>query len=597
LRTMRDGRGRPARRSLRWSAVVAAAALWLGAVRAGDAAAPAGNSAAPATTESTAGAADRPVRLFLAGPAPAETLIVLDLSAFPPDLARMFVSLQGIVNQGRPRLYLLTGGFDRMWAEWLVTRGDTHRLVVREPVQAFELIREFRSELQGQVVIDPALPATINVATMLSGLDRLLITHPRFAALYAERYHLPIVVDLRGRFRSSAEAYRWAWEELWPRLNHHALAILHPDISHLRDVLIQQKIFVWWQSGLVDGREPGNNMMPELEVTHAILRGAPVNIPVLGYPWHGDGVGLGEGPGVTLFSRYGKFLIPTDWAANLSVHSRARPPAGPLNPPPSPAGAAATLDETKAYISLIVSDGDNLQAWLNYFPRYWQARGTVPVGWTIGPAALDLMPDVIDYLRQHRTDGDYFLAAVSGIGYAYLDHYGEALADPDGALDGFFSLTASYMERLGLNMIWPMVSGGPVPRPLLVRYAEGIPFLSALFPDYGQKVPSYRAAHSLLQIGGRRVAVFHALGSGQARTGAELQRLLAAAPRPAFAHAFVLNWNHPDTAELARAVAAVGDDAVALRPDALVALYTAWAAGPDAPAESEAAAEGDAPPG
>ncbi|HEX6970944.1 MAG TPA: GxGYxYP domain-containing protein, partial [Limnochordia bacterium] len=105
---MRDGRGRPARRSLRWSAVVAAAALWLGAVPTGDAAVPVGIRAAQATAESAAGAADHSVRLFPAGPAPAETLIVLDLSAFPPDLARMFVSLQGIVNQGRPRLYLLT---------------------------------------------------------------------------------------------------------------------------------------------------------------------------------------------------------------------------------------------------------------------------------------------------------------------------------------------------------------------------------------------------------------------------------------------------------------------------------------------------------
>ncbi len=275
------------------------------------------------------------VGLFPKGAPPAPTLIVVDLRAFPEELglATTMTSLQGIVNQTQPRLFLVRNEFDEMWVEWLRERGDVENLERKDAVGSLDLIRQFRAELEGQVVVDPDLPATINVATMLAATDRLLITYPRVAASFAQRYNLPIVVDLRGRFNSSAEAYRWAWENLWPRLGHHALAMLHPSVSPLRDFLIQQKIFVWWQSGSLDGVEPGNSPMAEWPVTTRVLAESPPHIPVLGYPWRGDGVGPGETLGVEVFSRYAKFLVPTDLAGNLSVHASTRPFTGPSTPP------------------------------------------------------------------------------------------------------------------------------------------------------------------------------------------------------------------------------------------------------------------------
>ncbi len=525
---------------------------------------PTGNAAVPEAAN-----------LFIKGAPPADTLIVVDTAHFPPNLALTMTSLQGIVNQRQARIYMQSGSYDAHWAEWMIERGDVRDLRRLSSIDALQLIDEFRDELVGQVVVDPAVPATINVATMLSGLDQLLITYPNYADHYAERYGLPIVEDLRGRFTSNADAYRWAKDVLWPRLERHALAMLHPSINALRDFLIQQKIFVWWQGGTADAGSL-TDRFAELKVTYEVLKDAPTNIPVLGYPWAGEGIGPGEHGGVSLFSQHGKFLLPSDLASNLSVHVNTRPVApGVLHNPQDQPDLAVPVDadSDKAYISVIMSDGDNIQALLNYFPRYFdhQAQRTAPIGWSISPAALDLIPDVVDYYAAARLPGDYFVAAVSGIGYVYLNQYGKETADAGAALDGFLTLTRDYMEQMGLTVIWPMVPEGAMKEETLRLYAEKIEFLTALFPDYGQKVRGYDEANRVLSIAGRDVPVFHAMG-GATPFASSIRSALKDAPRPAFAHAFALNWN-VQPKDIATLESTLGEGFVVVSPAELARLY------------------------
>lgn len=516
---------------------------------------------------------DGPPGLFIKIAPPARQLIAAEVSGLPADRTLTLTSLQGIVNQTEPRIFLVEGGFARLWLDWLVTRGDIDGVRYVPAAQPEALIEEFKDELRGQVVVDPRVPATLNLATMIAALDRLLITYPDYAEHYAERYGLPIVTDLRGLFNRNGEAYRWALDNLWARLNHHALALLHPDVPHPRDFIIQQKIWVWWQGGTADSGGLANRLA-ELTVTYDVLKAAPVNIPVLGYPWKGEGVGLGEHGGVDLLSRYGKFLVPSDLARNLSVHANTRPPAraalqneAPDSPSPS------EPDPDKVYLTVIVSDGDNVQALLNYFPRYFEEPEgrTAPVAWTISPAAWDLIPDVVDYYAARRLPGDAFIAAVSGIGYVYLDRYGADLPNKDEAVRGFLQLTSDYMDRMGLTMLWPMVPEGPVPQSVLALYAAEIENLQALFPDYGQKVPTYAQATYTLEARGRTVPVFHAMG-GETPLARSIQTALADAPRPAFVHVFALNWN-VSPGDLAALDAQLGDGYVIVSPEQLVALF------------------------
>ena len=84
----------------------------------------------------------------------------------------------------------------------------------------------------------------------------------------------------------------------------------------------------------------------------------PVNIPVMSYPWAAKDVGIGEGPGVTLFAEFGKYLVGSIDCSNLSVHSGIRVPQFRQKPMPR----LPAEDRSKVYVSFVISDGDDCRS-------------------------------------------------------------------------------------------------------------------------------------------------------------------------------------------------------------------------------------------
>ena len=507
--------------------------------------------------------------LFPRSRAPAPTLLVADLRHYPLEWQMTLVSLQGLVNRRRPQIYLLLNPTDEWWLEMMKKRGWIE--ATQEVTDPKELISRYRSMVRGLIVTDPKLPATKNIATMLSGVENALIASPSIA----RQLDLPIVADLRGRWKRNVDAYRWAFEKLWAQLNHHVIACLYPYHVWLRDYLVQHRIFVFWISGRVDGVEPYASPDEEVRLMERLLAQMPVNIPVMGYPWAGKDVGIGEGPGVTLFSEFAKFLVGSITCSNLSVHSGIpikvlRPPSPPPPPP---------LERDKVYFTFIISDGDNLPVLtVHNFPQLWRSklRGRFPLGWTISPSAILLIPAVVEYYYRTATANDAFLCAVSGIGYCYPDHYGKRFRQPDREriFEEFLALTATHMKSMALKDAWLM----GITRPELIqRYAQGIPFLRALFPDYGRRVRSYyEATYPTL----RSVPVFHAIttwkrdASPQEQVAYMVEQIRAMTPkrRPAFLHVFVWNWGF-NLAMLQDVLKQLGSEYVPVRPDHLAMLY------------------------
>ena len=504
---------------------------------------------------------------------PAGELLACDIRGERPDMRLLLFCLQGLINRSRPRLYLITNEQDRFWLAHLKRRGWIQKI---RPATAPELLNRFRGVYKGLVLFDPLFLATRNAATMLAAVDDLLPASPRLAG----KLGLPAAVDLRGRWRSNAEVYRWAFEHLWPKLNHHVIACLWPDHLALRDYLVQNRVFIFWLSGPLDGAEEYASPQAEVETAEKFLARMPANIPVMGYPWAGKDVGIGEGPGVGLFAEFGKYLVGSIDCANLSVHSGIRIAALRQSPaPPAP-----KLDPAKVYFSFIVSDGDNLPVLMYHnFPdkTYWRSRvrGRLPLGWTLSPAARILIPDIVDWYYRTATPADAFLAAVSGIGYTYPDLYGKRFRAPyrSQAFDGFLEQTARAMAASDLREIWIMNASR---ESLFQRYAERIPGLDALFPDYGKRVSNYSEATFPTA---RNVPVFRAVtscaGMRRAPSDAEKARLLAAEvramtpeQRPAFLHVFVLNW-FATLPALQAAARRLGPDYVCVRPDHLAALF------------------------
>ena len=499
---------------------------------------------------------------------PEPILTVFDLEKQPYDRRMALLCLQGLVNRDRPLLYALLDKTDRQWLDWMKKRGWVESEVdVADPMT---LIARYRDKIKGVVVYDPRLASSKNVAMMIASLKDGLVVSPRLA----RELGLPVLEDLRGRWKTNAEAYQWAFDALWPQLNHFMMACLYPENAEgLRDYLYQQRVFTFWITGPIDGALPGGDPTAEVRVMEKVLAEAPANIPMMGFPWAGDDVGIGEGGGVRLFAQYGKFLVGAVGVGNLSVHSGYSVPEFKQRRTPVP-----ELQADKVYLTWLMSDGDNLPVLSRgNFPQLWSdpARGRLPIAWSLSPCAALMIPAVVDYYYASATPNDSFVGAVSGVGYTYPDDYAQrfdAEARPR-VFGDFLGLTRRYLPRSGLKQIWIMGVSQPE---LINRYAAELPEIDAIFPDYGKRLDRY---DEVFYPAARGIPVFHAVTSWEERATRSSKidllvgQLRAAMPveRPAFLHAFIWNWG-ADLSILPEVMERLGPQVVAVSPDHLASL-------------------------
>lgn len=501
---------------------------------------------------------------------PSPHQIVFDLEAQPYDRRMLLLCLQGLVNRERPSLYAILDETDRQWLAWMKKRGWVESdETVADPMT---LMARYREKVKGAVIYDPRLASSKNVAMMIASLKDGVVVSPRLA----RELGLPLLADLRGRWKTHAEAYRWAFDNLWPQLNHFVLACLYPDDANgLRDYLYQQRIFTFWITGPIDGALPGGDPTAEARVMEEVLAQAPASIPVMGFPWAGDDVGIGEGGGVRLFAQYGKFLVGAVGVANLSVQSGYSAPALKQRRTPAP-----ELQPDKVYLTWLMSDGDNLPVLSRgNFPQLWKdtSRGRVPIAWSLSPCAALMIPAVVDYYYESATAGDTFVGAVSGVGYTYPDDYAQRFdAEARKRLFGdFLALTCEYLPRSDLKQLWVMGVSQPE---MINRFAAEIPSIDALFPDYGKRLDRY---DEVFYPAARGIPVFHAVTHWEegATRSRKIERLVeqirAASPaeRPAFLHAFIWNWG-ADLSVLPEVMERLGPHYVAVGPDHLASLAT-----------------------
>ncbi len=497
---------------------------------------------------------------FPKSPPPARQLVAVDCRGMDRAERLAYISLQGLTSRTQPRLWLYFNDWDPLWLEQHRERGHVDGYTVAADPRV--LFTRFSEAYRGAVIADPALYQGDLLAATLAGLGDLIVATPELAA----RLGLEVKLDLRGRFASYAEGLAWLWQTYRDRLCHHALSYSHPDVlaTGSCDYEIAHRALLFWISGEKDGDRPGADPVAEADVMARILAALPPNIGMRGFPWHGDGVGMGEGGGVEFCGSYGKGLVCCNLSANMSVTSgvrveRLRPPlpAVPLR-----------FEPDKVYIALTMSDGDNLNTWLHYFRAYFEhpRHGSIPIGWGMGPAILDLMPGVAQWYYDHATEADEFLADVSGVFYVFPETYARRYREREAVFDAYARWTAEYMARTHMNTVRP--HGGS--RETIARLAAGIPLADSIFADYARRLPYSEAVWRLPD--GR--PVFHAVTHWQHGRNGLLQdiREQVGDVRPAFVNAFLHNWTF-DMDALAAAVDGKDEDMIFVTPSQLVDLY------------------------
>jgi hypothetical protein len=495
-----------------------------------------------------------------------------------PDERLFAASVQGLVNRKQPRLYLNSADTDLFWLDVLKER----KLVkgARECAGLQQLAEMYKDELGGLVVTDPKLTITVNIATIVSAVKGLAIATPSLA----EHLPLPIGMDLRGKWKTEDEAYQWAYDRFWRSMNHGALSWAYPgEDYHLeRDYLVQNKIWPVWICGKIDGAQGGSSAKVERFWTDKVMSETPGNIPIFGFPYAGENVGIGEMGGTTIASAYAKYNVCTSINPNLSVHSGYPPAKVKLRRTPEP-----RFDSSKAYVAFILSDGDNLLTFNGSHLPLWKQRpaNRPPVCWSIGPAAAIVMPEIVRWYYRTALPGDTFITDVSGAGYMYPAIYGQKYSNRS-LLSDYARFTAELSKMMDIRTLALHDFMGTM-APHYEVFASEWPDLVGIFADYTRRtgMTQMRAGYKLQ--GG--VPVLHALVGFDISPDREVRITKAVEDirkatksRPAFVNAFMVNWvSDPD--ECAEIMKRLGDGYVTVSPETLASFAAARV--PDAPPE------------
>jgi hypothetical protein len=408
--------------------------------------------AAEGTAAESSGSARTP-RL----PSPIHTYtLAQDGSPASYDEALAVACLQGIINRLSPEVYVLSRKNPRpqYWLELLSKDGRWLQGREVQPLADLDsLVKLAGKRLKGAVIWDPAVPASVNVATTVAGVEDAVALSPEFADRYLSRWQLPVLKDLRGLFTGREtgskknDAYRWAHDEylVGGRCSPHLLSLFEDafstrargDLGYVvtRDWAVKNRSFVFDLSPWGDEKpqdDPEQRLGLDLEtykliLTETLCRSA--------------GRQMIELTGFFAFSKYSSVPghksahepVPTEWETvwlispyncyqntvssdcfNQSFHSQA-----PRQPLKQHRAAKKVPLENKAYLCILMADYDSATPLYDFLPNHWHNanRGKLPLAWGINPNLLETYPDLIAYFYSTATAADTFTADASAAGY------------------------------------------------------------------------------------------------------------------------------------------------------------------------------------
>ena len=507
-------------------------------------------------------------------PPPARHLFVARMAGLSRPERVLMTSLQGLVNRTKPRIFLIWGKDDAFWLKQMQKQGATGTgIPVRHPLS---LVNRFRALIRGAVVPDPKVYDSPDIAADIAAVDNLVLATPRLA----RRLHLPIRVDMRGKFQSDAAALRYLRVRLAKQMNPFLFLCLAPPLlaDGGEDQVIAAKGMTFWVTGRNAGYEPGADMAAEKMQVQRLFAATPLDGVVRGYWWAGNGMGLDEDPGVALGSEFGKITVVSDYLQNMSVFSGVK-----LHDIKQHFAPAPPLNRSKVYLTLAISDGDNLCMWYHYF-RHWfvnPAHGKIPIGWGMGPTLIDEAPTLARWYYQHAGKNDEFFCDVSGAGYIYPPDWAKRLAHRRAALRTFYHWTWQYMKRMDMKTLRIMPeagTSGAQDRASIAEVASALPHAQYLLPDYSYQGEK-RYSHLTYTLPSGQAVFRAAVVGGGVKNLARQIRQRVGNIRPAFINVFISPWDRNNLPELVRLMKKLGPGFVDVTPSQLDTLYREASAG------------------
>ena len=428
---------------------------------------------------------------------------------------QVFLStIQGLVNRKRARLVINNAcGSDSFWIGKATAAGGFMAGKARVTIPNLAgLVDAFRPDIAGVVVWDKNVPATVNAATTSAGvLGAAVVMGDTMSGspydIAVNQKHLPILIDLRGRFTGSGTVWDTSVPSsgsakvdcyLWAKAKYLDTGLCDSTVFGLtedaycytkntelihtfdRDIITARKGFCVdlnpWPNEMADD-EPGQPFGKEYSAYVSILQAAKTRnagrvLDMFGYlPYKdkyannhggsssGNAGTSAEGPGewqnVRLLSQNGGTLWAEQNAPNMSFW-RWAPQVGYMPQEPRPLPRTA---ENKTYICFLSGDYDGPDALYQFTVSPWtdayrtSPARNVPVAWAFNPNLALLFPEQFRYFWGTKSPYDYFVGSASGAGYSfpsYLPH--DALASYAQRAQSLYSLLDESVAMFNIDV-------------------------------------------------------------------------------------------------------------------------------------------------
>ena len=336
------------------------------------------------------------------------------------------ICLQGLVNKNEPKLYII---YDDVNLEYLLDYEQNGKKIIYENTNGQKwtlalLIEEFRDcitdggyTLYRESEFAEGLNVACNYATVYGWL-----AFPVELKDFAESCGLTLKMDF------SEDTYNYLFQlrhfnKLKENFADTAVVHVKTEKKGLRDLAIQQNFWI----GYSETNTFGESFMA------TILSYFGDNTAVLGW-------GETEIHFVEFLSKHKSFVIPTDHSKNNSYIANFK--YGNIEQ--AHETTEITADETKHYVALCFSDGDNSQWIQNGYKEYFQKLALdydFPMTWSFPEIQQELSPASVKRVYSASNQNNYFVGSITGIGYSHITEY------PVSALSEYADMTAAALLR------------------------------------------------------------------------------------------------------------------------------------------------------
>ena len=352
------------------------------------------------------------------------------------------ISIQGIVNENKPNLYLIYGpkwdfNYTPNFFEFLVNQ---KHFSFTELNSLESVIRTFKDKLKGYIVWDKKVRTSIIVAYTLAGLEKGIVISEELIPL-AQKYGLKLIDDFRGRFtgKSDYEIYSWAYDKYWDKCSKETICWLGGEYVNMikpaiADYAITKKAFC----ADLSSRESDT-------LEYSLTKKLFSEMKPLGHliGWHSYKKDYEEEM-TTLASSYG---VSTDGLNTLPNISFVCPipltPGFEFKNNHSAKSGESYIPQKKVYLSFIQTDGIGLGAWVK------PGRGSMPYAWEIHQVSMKfqyIAPVMLEFYYTQATPNDYFIGSLGGSSYMY------PTAFPKNMLPDELKKANGLMKKLDLNV-------------------------------------------------------------------------------------------------------------------------------------------------